>query len=778
MRRTKRFASFALAACMGVSLLVTGPAANVSAQEEQTVTESGSAENAMLEYATATDATVTDADNFDEDAEQVGGSVIIDKTGTEDAQGFVWQGTKIVDYKGDAENIVIPDGCTEIGEEAFWNSQIMKTLTLPATVAKIGNKAFGACHRLERISVNSANTVYNSNGDCNAVIETSTNTLVLGCKNTTIPDGITVIGSGAFLGCDIEKVVLPSSVTKLCDEAFADTELTTVVLPEGLQTIAGDAFFGCNNLGNITIPSTVTEIGHQAFSWCDKMTNLTIPASVVDCETAFIGLKNLEQIVVDSANPVYNSNGDCNAIIRTDSNTLILGCKNTKVPATVTTIGSSSFWYCESLESVDLPESVTTIGYSAYQGCKGLKNINLPATVTSIGAGAFADCVNVEKIKVNPSNPVYNSNGNSNAIIDSENKELVVGCKNTIIPSTVTSIGAKAFEGCVGLTSIEIPSSVTEIHADAFRSCTYLSSVELSVGLTTIGDGAFQDCSSLKSIVIPSGVTRIENYTFMNCYTLENVEIPSSVTSIGYAAFPCCYNLSKIEIPASVTEIEQYAFDSCNKLKIIYGTQGSYAQTYAKENGYQFVDIKASSVKNLKAAAAGKNKVKVTWDKVSGATGYIIYAKRNNEKSAYIGMTGKTSYTDTMALDNAYNYYFVYPYVLKANGKRVLGKCQKYAYAKGTCAAVTNLKASSVKGGVKLTWTKSAGADGYIVYGKKTNFKYGYIGMTTKNTATSYTDTKADKGNYNFYWIFPYHYDKNGKRVIGPICGYVYGRAK
>ena len=92
--------------------------------------------------------------------------------------------------------------------------------------------------------------------------------------------------------------------------------------------------------------------------------------------------------------------------------------------------------------------------------------------------------------------------------------------------------------------------------------------------------------------------------------------------------------------------------------------------------------------------------------------------------------------------------------------------------------AVTNLKASSVKGGVKLTWTKSAGADGYIVYGKKTDFKYGYIGMTTKNTATSYTDTKANKGSYNFYWVFPYHYDKNGKRVIGPICGYVYGRAK
>lgn len=186
------------------------------------------------------------------------------------------------------------------------------------------------------------------------------------------------------------------------------------------------------------------------------------------------------------------------------------------------------------------------------------------------------------------------------------------------------------------------------------------------------------------------------------------------------------------------------------------------------------------AVTNLSAAAAGKGKVRLTWTKSNKADGYLIYAKKNGTYG-YCGVANagtQTSYTDTKAIDTDYNFYWVYPFKYDANGKRVIGKCTKYVYAKGICTATENVKASSVKGGVKLTWSKKAGASGYLIYGKKTGGKYGYIGMTKGYGATSYTDKGALKGVYNFYWVIPYHYSKSGKLVAGQTGKYVFGRAK
>ena len=180
-------------------------------------------------------------------------------------------------------------------------------------------------------------------------------------------------------------------------------------------------------------------------------------------------------------------------------------------------------------------------------------------------------------------------------------------------------------------------------------------------------------------------------------------------------------------------------------------------------------------VSDVHASANGKNKILITWKKSATADGYLIYAQKN-KKYAYCGMTSKTSYVDTKALDTDYNFYWVYPYKLDKDGKRVINTDCGYVYAKGVCASVTNLKAANQKGAVKLTWTKSADADGYLIYGKTSSGKYGYIGMTSK---TSYVDKKASKTEWNFYWVFPYHKNSEGKRVVGQkSTKYVYGKAK
>ena len=212
--------------------------------------------------------------------------------------------------------------------------------------------------------------------------------------------------------------------------------------------------------------------------------------------------------------------------------------------------------------------------------------------------------------------------------------------------------------------------------------------------------------------------------------------------------------------------------------------KGSYKfeQDILSSFGYAYVEyifpqvMPPDMVLGLKAVSAGKNQVKLTWNSVERAEGYLIYAQKNGSYG-YVGMTTKgTTFTDTKALDSDYNFYWVFAYVKDENGNMIPGGCEKYVYAKGVCLAVTNLKASSVTGGVKLTWTASAGADGYLVYGIHPGGSYGYIGMTTKGT--TYTDKNASKTDYNFYWVFPYHKDADGNMCVGGTAPYTYGRAK
>ena len=137
--------------------------------------------------------------------------------------------------------------------------------------------------------------------------------------------------------------------------------------------------------------------------------------------------------------------------------------------------------------------------------------------------------------------------------------------------------------------------------------------------------------------------------------------------------------------------------------------------------------------------------------------------------------TGIT-YTDKNALDTDYNFYWGFPYYELENGKKVPGEACQYKYAKGIIPAVGSLKASSVKGGVKLTWRKQNDAQGYLVYGRRAGGKYEYIGMTAKGT--TYTDKKASKSEWNYYWVFPYHKGTNDKMIVGETPKYTYGKAK
>ena len=243
-------------------------------------------------------------------------------------------------------------------------------IVIPEGVTKIGERAFGTCWKLTEI---------------------------------IIPKSVTEIGVDAFGGCfSLAEIVIPKSVTKIGDRAFDGcSSLTEIVIPKGVTKIGEYAFYGCSSLTEIVIPNSVTKIGNSAFQGCSSLTEIVIPEGVTEISAgAFEGCTSLESIVVDSNNKVYDSRNNCNAIIQTESNTLIAGCKNTIIPEGVTVIGKEAFQNCTSLTEIVIPESVTEIGEGAFRYCKSLTEIVIPESVTKIGKEAFSWCESLKKVSM------------------------------------------------------------------------------------------------------------------------------------------------------------------------------------------------------------------------------------------------------------------------------------------------------------------------------------------------------------------------------------------
>ena len=239
-----------------------------------------------------------------------------------------------------------------------------------------------------------------------------------------------------------------------------------------------------------------------------------------------------------------------------------IGIKTVVINSGVTSIGDYAFEDCSSLKSITIGNSVTSIGYYAFYGCSGLTSITIPDSVNYIDDGAFSGCSSLTSITVAEGNRVYDSRNNCNAIIETETNELISGCKNTVIPNSVTSIGEGAFEDCSSLKNITIGNSVTSIGEGAFYNCSALTSITIPDSVTSIGvyafynTGYYNDSANWNNDVlyignhlikakdsisgaytIKSATKTIAIWAFSGCSGLTNITIPDSVTSIGYEAF-------------------------------------------------------------------------------------------------------------------------------------------------------------------------------------------------------------------------------------------------
>lgn len=345
----------------------------------------------------------------------------------------------------------------------------------------------------------------------------------------------------------------------ITNHTFGDG-IGTITFAGEVTSIGTRAFYDCEGLTSITIPNSVTSIGESAFERCSSLTSINIPNSVTSMgESVFKSCKSLTSITIP------------NTVKRVDTEAFSCCSSLTSVyiPNSVTHIESEAFFGCHSLTSINIPNSVTWIAKSAFNSCSSLTSITIPYSVTRIEKYAFSGCNGLTSIMVESGNANYDSRDNCNAIIESASNTLIVGCKNTIIPNTVTRIGEQAFSACFDLTSITIPNAVTSIESRAFYRCTGLTYITLGNSLTGIGSEVLFGCEGLTSITIPNSVTWIGKSAFRACRGLTSITIPNSVKSIGDYAFDACSGLKSVTIGNSVTSIGTRAFDDCSNLESV-----------------------------------------------------------------------------------------------------------------------------------------------------------------------------------------------------------------
>ena len=505
------------------------------------------------------------------------------------------------------------DKIEEIENMTFYNCKDLISITIPNSVTEISDSAFNGCTGLTSIIVESGNPKYDSRDNCNAIIETESDTLIVGCNSTIIPNSVKTIGESAFSDC---------------------TGLTSVTIPNSVTLIESGAFCKCYSLTSVTIPESVTKIETGAFQNCTKLTSVNINDLAAWCNIDF---DDVYGNPLSFAHNLYLNSSKVTDLI---------------IPNSVEIIKFAVFYNCWSLTSVTIPNSVKEIRQAAFCLCSGLKSVTIGDSVTMIGSYAFAECPDIKKIYIEDidkfkkirtelNNGLLNRNVKLIELKKDLNESLlqwndsdtedtgfiktsdvknrmqyqlvykideltdikIFDCDsytyteykdkvyiegehveldengwtiNEYEPGEykvyiedfdkLKKIGKWAFYRCTALISIIIPDSVTLIDEHAFQHCTDLTSVDIPDSVTSIDYSAFCGCTSLSSITIPDSVTTISENAFCGCRGLTSVTIGNSVNMIDRDAFHECTSLSSITIPDSVKSIGDYAFYFCSGL--------------------------------------------------------------------------------------------------------------------------------------------------------------------------------------------------------------------
>ena len=482
---------------------------------------------------------------------------------------------EITNKYGTYEIRVAADSVTEGVLSSDWSEQTSLTLTMPdwlQVYQTADEKGFELCVVDKTKAQGKLIVPSFINGKAVVGIKANGFYECAGLTGLILPDTVEYIDVNAFEGCEkLTRVRWSAGLRKINSGAFDRTGLETLVLPEGVTFLGGNAF-GHAKLKSVSLPSTVAKM---------TATNEKSDAN------PFAFCENLEEIYVAEGNKAYKSDGNC--VMRREDNTLVAGCKASKIPSytehigrfafqgaalesvalpegvtsiedyafahndrlkeitlpqSLTSIGNDAFLWCAALESIALPDGVTSVGDKAFSTCVSLKELSLGAELLNAGYGLTEFCVALEKITVSENNESFSGEGN--CLTRKADNTVIAGCASSKIPAGTEQIGEYAFCGQTQLGAIDFPD-----------------------GLKKIGHYAFS-CTGLKELKLPRGLQRIGVSAFANCIELEHVQIPDSVTDVGSKAFVCeqeigiyydCTSMTAV-ITDSLTELKEETFIS------------------------------------------------------------------------------------------------------------------------------------------------------------------------------------------------------------------------
>ncbi len=710
-------------------------------------------------------------------------------------------GSEAFKYCTALTNITIGDSVTSIGEDAFYNTGYYNDdPNWENNVLYIGkyliesNEEISGAYTIKSGTKTIAACAFK---DCSSL------------TSITIPDSVTSIGSYAFRNCEsLTSITIPDSVTSIGSSAFYDcSSLTSITIGNSVTSIGFSVFRNCESLTSITIPDSVTSIGDYAFENCTSLTNITIPDSVTSIgENAFVDCSELKSVTIGNS---VTSVGEA-AFKNCSSLT------NMTIPDSVMSIGDEAFGSCTSLTSLTIGEGVTRIGLYAFKDCTTLTNITIGDSVTSIGSDAFYNTGHYNDDSNWENGVLYIGNhlievktSLSGDYVIKEGTKCIASyafsqcysLTSITIPDSVTSIGSSAFCNCESLTSITIPDSVTTIGSYAFY-CTSLVNISLSDSVTYIGVGAFErtsycfdasnwedsvlyignhligaktslsgdyeikentksiagkafyGCDGLKSVRIPEGVKIIARYTFRECDSLTSITIPNSVMNIEEEAFYGCIALKFVTIPANVTSIDDNAFgyfyDQNQIAKIdnftIYGEKGSEAENYAKSEGFKFVELPPHE-----HTYTSEFTKQPTCTEAGVKTFTCACGDSYTESVAMLGHDYSNEYTvdKTPTYDEAGSKS---RHCTRCDAKTDITTIPELV----RLSAPTITSITSEQNGIKFTWKKVNGTEGYIVFKLVQNEagEYVYKQLAVVGASTlAFTDWTAVDGETYCYAV-------------------------
>ena len=704
--------------------------------------------------------------------------------------------------------LVIDDGVTSIGDYAFYNQDSLAAIAYYTSLQSIGDSNFDTCDSLSFVYFEGKITEWKF--DKNS-FGSDIDYHMYDTDGVTSLEFIDIGTCGTGVICAIDQ----NHTAYYCGDGtignywgWSNPGIEKIVIKEGVTGIGSDAFLSCAELKEIYIPVSLKSIDNDAFRWnLSSLQDVYFAGTInqwFDAEDVYFGYSTpvihsynadgtkriafyLKGTCGEKVSWTLNAHGVVAVSGRGEMETKYGGLfgyssysdlvTEVNVKTGVTSVSDYAFSGCDYLTAVTLADSVRKIDYEAFAGT-GITSITIPSSVREIEERAFDSCTDLRTVNlpagIESVAGFTNCTSLENITIPKGVKSIgsFSGCtslKSISIPMGVTSISS--FDGCTSLTSMNIPDSVRE--SGSFEGCTSLSAVRLSPNTRYIYDEAFKGCTSLTKVINLDRVREIGKDAFSGCTALKTANLKGA-EEIEDSAFENCSNLTTISLSLKIKEIGYYAFDGCSKLSTV-----NYDGTAAL---WKKIKIGKWNDPLTKAKKSFSNYTKSTPELETGYTGYGY--DNTNTRKRYIkiywhyadgtsvyddtttvfrvfrkgpGDTSSVKVADVKQTGSYYDYnvkWGTYQYTVRcmsSDKKKYISDFDRTGVTvKNWLDTPTLTTVSPTASGVQLKWKKSPDAAKYRVFRKTGSGSWVKL---TDTTSLSYLDKTAKSGTKYTYTV-------------------------